>query len=176
MNIEKIEDAYAANAYVKNKLIATVEKLSDEQALRSSDPAVWSAQHLVEHIAMVEEGILRICDKLLSKAEADGLTGDGACKLSDDFKLKTAKAADEKLSAPAFVHPTGSPTIAESLAKLNENDEKFIALKERFEQFDGTTHKFPHPLFGDISAQEWLVLRGGHAARHTRQIEARLAG
>jgi hypothetical protein len=176
MKIESIEDAYTANAYVKGKLIATVEKLSDEQALMSNDPAVWSAQHLVEHIAMVDEGILRICDKLLSKAETEGLTGDGTCKVSDDFTSKTAKAADEKLSAPAFVHPTGSPTIAESLAKLNENEEKFQTLKERFEQFDGTIHKFPHPLFGDISAQEWLVLRGGHAARHIRQIEARLAG
>jgi hypothetical protein len=175
MQIENIEDAYTANAYIKGKLTATVEKLSDEQASRSSDAAVWSAQHLVEHIAIVDEGILRICDKLLSKAEADGLTGDGSCKLSNEFKTKTAQAADEKLTAPEFVHPTGSPTIAESLAKLNENDQNFQALKERFEKFDGSTHKFPHPLFGDISAHEWLVLRGGHAARHIRQIEARLA-
>jgi Protein of unknown function (DUF1569). len=175
MNIEKIEDAYAANAYVTNKLIATVEKLSEEQAVRSDDPAVWSAQHLVEHVAMVDEGILRICDKLLSKAEAAGLTSDGGCTLSENFRSKTVSAADEKLTAPEFVHPTGSPTIAQSLAKLHENEEKFQAMRSRFEQFDGTTHKFPHPLFGDMSAHEWLVLRGGHAARHLKQVVSRLA-
>lgn len=175
MKIEKIADAYAANEYVKNKLIATVGKLSDEQALRSADAAVWNAQQLVEHITMVDEGILRICDKLLSKAEAEGLTSDGACKLSDEFKMKTANAADEKIAAPAFVQPTGTTKIADSLTKLNETDEKFMALRERFENFDGSKHKFPHPLFGDLSANEWLVLRGGHAARHIRQIEARLA-
>ncbi len=175
MKIEKIADAYAANEYVKTKLIATVEKLSDEQALRSQDTAVWNAQQLVEHIAMVDEGILRICDKLLSKAEAEGLTADGACSLSDEFKMKTAKAAEEKFVAPAFVHPTGTTSIADSLTKLNETDEKFEALRELFENFDGSKHKFPHPLFGDLSANEWLVLRGGHAARHIRQIESRLA-
>lgn len=175
MKIETIEDAYTANAYIKNKLTAAVEKLSDEQALRSNDPAVWNAKHLVEHIAIVDEGILRICDKLLSRAEAAGLTSDGRCQLSDEFKTKTATAADEKLTAPDFVHPTGSPTIADSLAKLEETDEKFQALRDRFERFDGVKHKFPHPIFGDISAHEWLILRGGHAARHLRQIEARLA-
>ena len=175
MKIEKIEDAYAANEYVKNKLIATVEKLTDEQALRSSDAAVWNAQQLVEHITMVDETIFRICDKLLSTAEAEGLTADGACKLSDEFKAKTANAAEEKFVAPAFAHPTGTLSIADSLMKLNETDEKFRALKARFEQFDGSKHKFPHPLFGDLSANEWLVLRGGHAARHIRQIGRRLA-
>lgn len=175
MKIEKIEDAYAANEYVKNKLIATVEKLTDEQALRSQDSAVWNAQQLVEHITMVDEGIFRVCDKLLSKAEAEGLTADGSCELSDGFKMKTANAAREKFVAPAFVHPTGSTSIADSLTKLCETDEKFAALKVRFENFDGSKHKFPHPLFGDLSANEWLVLRGGHAARHIRQIEARLA-
>jgi quinolinate synthase len=158
MRIEKIEDAYTANEYVKNKLIATVSNLSDEQALRSNNAAVWNAKQLVEHIAMVDEGILRICDKLLSKAEAEGLTADGACELSDEFKLKTANAAEEKYVAPAFVHPSGTTAIADSLAKLNETDEKFMALKARFEQFDGAAHKFPHPLFGDLSANEWLVL------------------
>jgi hypothetical protein len=124
---------------------------------------------------MVDETIFRICDKLLSKAEAEGLTADGACQLSDEFKSKTANAAEEKFVAPAIAHPTGTPSIADSLVKLNETDEKFRALKARFEQFDGSKHKFPHPMFGDLSANEWLVLRGGHAARHLRQIEARLA-
>lgn len=174
MKIEKIEDAYTANEYVRNKLVATVEKLSDELALRSADVAVWNAQQLVEHITIVDEGILRICDKLLSKAEAEGLTANGACELSDEFKMKTANAAEEKFVAPDFVRPTGAISIADSLKKLSETDEKFKALKERFENFDGIKHKFPHPLFGDLSANEWLVLRGGHAARHIRQIEARL--
>ena len=38
------------------------------------------------------------------------------------------------------------------------------------------THKFPHPFFGELSATEWLVLLGGHEARHTAQIERILSG
>jgi hypothetical protein len=37
--------------------------------------------------------------------------------------------------------------------------------------FDGDTHKFPHPYFGPLSAVEWLVLLGGHEARHLQQIK-----
>jgi hypothetical protein len=119
---------------------------------------------------MVDEGIVRICSKLLSKAEADGLPNDGSVSISAAFMQNTAKAVEEKLKAPDIVEPRAGNTIKDSIANLEINDAVLKELRQKFESIDGTEHKFPHPYFGDLSAQEWLVLRGGHEMRHIRQI------
>ena len=55
---------------------------------------------------------------------------------------------------------------------MAESQKAMADLLPAFEAFDGSSYKFPHPAFGDMSAQEWLALRGGHEARHLKQIEA----
>ena len=80
-----------------------------------------------------------------------------------------------KVEAPAFVQPTGARTVSESLAKLDQNAEQVEQLRGLFETVDATELKFPHPFFGDISAHEWLSLKGGHEMRHIKQIEKVLA-
>jgi len=76
-----------------------------------------------------------------------------------------------KVEAPERVQPTGEATVAQSLAKMDETSKTFDSLRSDLEEFDLSHHKFPHPFFGDITAAEWLVLAGGHEARHTKQIE-----
>ncbi len=61
-------------------------------------------------------------------------------------------------------------TIAESLAKLDENRRQLEELRPIFESVECSDFKFPHPAFGDISAHEWLALIGGHEIRHIEQI------
>ena len=84
---------------------------------------------------------------------------------------KGKEIAGMKVNAPEFVQPTGAKSIAESLAKLDENTEQLEHLRTLFESVDGTELKFPHPFFGDISAHEWLSLKGAHELRHIKQIE-----
>jgi len=74
------------------------------------------------------------------------------------------------VEAPERVQPTGDVSIADSIAKLEENRKKFEEIKPQFEMFGGNGETFPHPFFGDITAVEWLVMAGGHESRHTRQI------
>lgn len=171
MKLKTIEEVYNANDHVRGKLIATVSRLSVEQVTAVPNGDGWPVQKIVEHISIVDEGIIRICAKLLSKAEAEGLTSSGDAVVSDEFRQQWGDIANIKLQAPDFVQPTGERTIAESLEKLTEHDQRLNEMRERFEMIDGTRHKFPHPFFGDLSAHEWLVLRGGHEMRHLRQIE-----
>ena len=168
MNYATLNEAYAANDEIRRKLTETVGVLTEEQLDARPDGEKWSVKQIVEHVAMVNDGVGRICSKLLSKAEAAGHPANGF-SMSPAFLEKAMGSVDAKLEAPEMVHPVGMP-IADSLSKLDAATEALKLLREKFEKFDGIGPKFPHPYFGDLSAQEWFVLSGAHEGRHLRQI------
>jgi DinB superfamily len=173
MNYQKISEIYEANDKIRAKLKETVSGLTDEQASFLPEGAKWSAANVVEHISMVETGITRIFGKLLSEAQAKGgnPTG-GEAKISEEFLQKLAWGREQKFEAPERVHPSGGLSIAESLAKLDENRQTLEELRPLFESVECSEFKFPHPAFGPLTAHEWLALLGGHETRHIKQIEA----
>jgi hypothetical protein len=169
MEIKTIADIYRINAEIREKTLRTLTGISESKAKVLPAGEKWNIAEIVEHVSMVDEGMTRICAKLLAKAEAAAQFSNGEVNISASFTEKTTEAFRVKLEAPEFVHPTGEVSITDSISKLNENDAVLSGLRVKFETFDSRTHTFPHPYFGDLSAQEWLALRGGHEARHLRQ-------
>lgn len=169
MQFESIADIYCVNDKIRDKLVATLAPLTEEQTTSLPEGEKWTIAQIVEHISMVSGGIHRICAKLLSKAEAAGNLSDGTIDLSV-LAAKSADSLERKLEAPEFVHPTGEKSVANSLETLNEIRSGLLGLQPLFEKYDGNSARFPHPYFGDLSALEWLALAGGHESRHTRQI------
>ena len=170
MNYTSIDEAYSANQAIRDKFKAAVSAFSEDQINALPEGEKWTIRQIVEHVSMVSEGVIHICGKLLSKAESDNRLSNGKFTVSNSFVEKGVEIVDVKLEAPERVHPVAGATIDESFAKLDAAREMADELRERFEKFDGTQAKFPHPYFGDLSAQEWLVLHGAHEARHLRQI------
>ena len=111
------------------------------------------------------------------KAQEEGKTSDGKIRLSESFVegVKRAALEEQKFEAPEVVAPTDGQTITESLAALESVSETLEKLRSLFDTVNGTEHTFPHPYFGPMSAQDWLVLLGSHETRHTIQIEKILA-
>ncbi|NNE98222.1 MAG: DinB family protein [Pyrinomonadaceae bacterium] len=173
MNFEHVADVYAANAAARTRLVITVSELSGEQADLPTENGKWTVSGIVEHLAKVGDGMSRICYKLLSKAEEEGKTSDGTINLSANFIDGVKKLATEKqrLEAPEVVQPGGSQSIEESLENLKNVANQLDAMRPLFETVDGSELRFPHPYFGPMSAQDWLVLLGLHETRHTDQIE-----
>ena len=175
MDYQTIDEIYEGNDKIRTRLKQLVETIPAEKATALPEDEKWTVAQIVEHIAIVDEGALRICSKLLTKAQAAGQTSDGSVVITDNFRQKGSEIAGMKVEAPEFVRPTGSKTIAESITKLDETAQRIEELRELFTSVNGTELKFPHPFFGDISAQEWLALKGGHEMRHIKQIEKVLA-
>jgi hypothetical protein len=175
MKYETIEEIYAGNERVRNRLHDLLSKLTPEQATALPEDEKWTIAQIVEHISIVDENTIKICAKLLKKAQEDGQASDGKATMSDSFLAGGQKIAGIKVEAPSIVQPTGDMTIDDSLAKLEATAERARELRDLFETIGGTEHKFPHPFFGDISAHEWLALKGGHEMRHIKQIEKVLA-
>lgn len=171
MNYRSIEEVYNANIAVRNNFKETVSSYSSEQLEALPQGEKWSVKQIVEHVSLVNAGAVRICAKLLSKAESANRLSSGEFRISNTFIEKGIEVVDVKLEAPEFVHPVHGASIEESFSKLDENLRLINSLREKFEIFDGIEAKFPHPYFGDLSAQEWLVLSGAHEARHLKQIK-----
>lgn len=171
MNHQTIAEVYAANDRIRTAFKETAAGISEAQSAALPEDEKWTLSQLVEHVSIVDEGMMRICAKLLGKAEAAGKAADGSVKISDGFLSKGAEVANIKVEAPDFVKPVNGTSIAESVAKLDANNEALNALGEKFEKFDCAEFTFPHPFFGDLTAHEWLVLRGAHEARHLKQIK-----
>ena len=171
MNYQTISEIYEANDKIRENLKGLLANLTDEQINALPDGEKWTVAAFVEHISIVDEGITRITAKLLGEAKANGKTADGAAKFSDEFEQKISAGRDAKFEAPERVRPTGTKTIAESLAKMDETRKSLEELRPMFESVECADFTFPHPAFGELTAHEWLTLIGGHEARHLRQLE-----
>ncbi|MGI8638933.1 MAG: DinB family protein [Pyrinomonadaceae bacterium] len=171
MNNQTIADIYATNDKVREQFKQMIGNLPDEKANFLPDGDKWSIAHLVEHIAIVEEGMTKISAKLLTQAQTEGKKSDGRANLSENFAKKAVEARTLKFEAPDRVRPTGKQTIAESLARMEENRKKLEELRPLFESVECSDFKFPHPFMGELNANEWLTLVGAHKARHLKQLE-----
>ncbi len=171
MSNQTIADIYMANDNIRAKLKETIAKLNDEQLAFLPDGEKWTIAHIVEHIAIVQDGMTRISAKLLAQAQSAGKKSNGEVILTDNFAKKAVEARQLKFEAPDIVHPTGKLTINESLAKMEENRQNLEKLRPLFESVECADYKFPHPFMGQLTAHEWLTLVGGHEARHLAQIE-----
>ena len=174
MNNRTIGGIYANNDQIREQTKQLVASITDEQATALPDGEKWTIAQIVEHIAIVQDGMAKISTKLLTQAQAAGKSADGAARLSENFMTKAAEAKQLKFEAPDRVHPTGTQTVGESLAKMDETREVLEDLRPLFESVECSDFKFPHPFMGDLTAHEWLTLVGGHEARHLRQISNRL--
>ncbi len=175
MRYASIADIYAANREIRERLLTLLSTVSPDEAQLRPDEGGWNAAEIAEHVGIVGNGMGRICSRLVDAAERDGKPADGELALGEKFRAILRSMGSRKAEAPDMVLPTGSMSIGDSISKLDAAEELFAGLRERFEKYDLSQAKFPHPLFGDLNATEWLVLLGLHESRHTDQIE-RLLG
>ena len=176
MNYKTIDEIYAANGVVREKFSHVVGSLSDELAGSLPDGEKWSIAQIVEHVSLVNDGTMRICSRLLTKARDAGASSSGEISISENFLKRGSEIEQMKVTAPDRVAPTNGRTIAESLAKMEETTRQLEELRPLFETHHSPEFTFSHPFFGDICAQEWLVLSGAHEARHLKQIQRILEG
>ncbi len=175
MNYQTIEEIYAANDKIRERLNAVLEGISEETANALPEDEKWSIAKIVEHLSMVESGMMKICSKLLSAAKESGATAGGEARITGEFLQKLGGVKDVKVEAPEMVVPSGQKSIAESLAVMKENRVKLNEMRNLFDSVGCADFTFPHPAFGKLNSNEWLALIGGHEARHTAQIERLLA-
>jgi DinB superfamily len=155
------------------RLTSSVEGLGEGQEHFRPAPERWSIADIIEHLSLAEASSLKLFDKLLQKAEAEGRTRDA----SDPFApVSIAEQAEsrrgEKFQSPDRIRPTGEVPLADSLRSLRDTLAAIHDLRPRVERAVCTDAHFPHPAFGPLNLYQWLLFTAFHEERHLAQIEA----
>lgn len=158
----------------EERTIDALEKLTDEQLKFKPAPNKWSVLEVAEHISLAEDEIF------------GGVKGAIAAGVNPDWEAKTkGKSAflekalldrSHKVQAPEKLVPQGKMSREEVIAKLKEVRGKTI----RFTQttrlpLKSYTFDHPAPIFGTLSAYQWLELIALHNMRHNLQIDEVMA-
>jgi len=154
----------------RERLIMTVEGLSEAQ--RNFRPAEdgWSAADCVEHLAVIEAGALKLVQAAVQTPPQPSQEPDVPGK--DRLILETVPSRDVPIKGPAALMPSGRWPEFEELMR------QFEAARERTLRFAAVTqadlrcHFLPHPVLGVLDCYQWLLLIAAHSERHVRQIEA----
>lgn len=174
MEFKTIDEIYVVNKKVGDRFREFANSVTDAEAHTELDGEPWTLAALIEHVAMVEAGIAKMCSRMIGGAKEQGTPSDGSFRISDGFSASMAENAGAKFEAPERVRPTGGVAIAESLARLDASSAEINAMKGDLEAYDVSAFTFPHPYFGPLNAAEWVMLSGGHVARHHAQAAAML--
>jgi hypothetical protein len=168
---------------MRERLYQRVEGLTDDEARARPEPDAWTPAEIVEHLSLIEGRLLQMMTMMLMKAESGNAEGANAAAPSEvPFKFKPftldefiERARGEKFVAPEAVAPSGTLSLADSLAKLRRSRAELKALRPRIEALDLSSVTYPHPAFGPLNFYQWLAFIGLHEGRHLRQVETVLA-
>src|SRR5581483_7974033 len=133
---------------------------------------VWSVAEIIEHLSMAEGRMLALINNLLGQ-EAAVAASAGSSGSAISIQVMTERAA-EKFTAPAFLQPTGSVPLSESLAKLRQSRAALLGLRPRVEATDYSHVTYPHPVFGPLNLYQWLAAVEFHECKHLDQLQTYL--
>ena len=168
MNAQPERDKAAAYLQeTRTRFLKSIEGVSEAQWKFKPSPTVWSIAEVAEHIAISESTLLSLIqDKMLAMPPAKPEE-----KVSDEQMLQGVLDRTSKFQAPEVLRPTNKWATKDALVK------DFNAARDKTIEFVKTTkedlrgHAAPHPVFKSLDTHQWLLLIGGHSARHTAQIE-----
>ena len=171
MIYHNIADILAANEQARERFMAAVSNLTEAQVNFRPDENQWTIAEIVEHVSIVNDGVLRITHKLLKEAELAPKPPKTDLNLGHTSLDENGQQHPGPFHAPDRVRPQGVARIEDSLAKMRTSLDGFAEIQSRLEAVDLSEQVFPHPALGPINAYQWMVLLGEHEDRHSGQIE-----
>ena len=172
MAYKSVAEILEAIDETRARLRQRVDGLSPAQEKFRSSPDAWSIAEIIEHLTIFEERMSRLFAMMVRKAEAAGVEAGGQSFRPVSLDHITERSLKEKYTAPEMVRPSGSVTVADSLARLLRSRAELHELRPQIESRDLSSMTYPHPAFGPLDLYQWLALIGMHEDRHLRQIES----
>ena len=148
------------------RFLASFADVAEDNCRCRPADGCWSILDCVEHIAAAESLMLKLLQGPRSPRPADAPNREQAFLDRMGTRLRKAEA-------PESGRPTGRFATLEAARKQFE-DSRADAIRfaeQNTEDLRATEVTHPHPLMGNVSACEMLIVMAKHAERHALQIE-----
>jgi hypothetical protein len=149
----------------RSALTAALSGVSEDLASRAPSPEKWSILQCVEHLAVVEENLLA---RVAAAQPSDAPPLDPRRET-----LLATRALDRTRprQAPEAALPTGRfLTLSAALQHFNQARGRTIHFVEQCTD-DLRRRRTTHPIIGDVTCHEVLLIIAAHPLRHVQQIE-----
>lgn len=151
------------NEEARKKLLDTVNGLSDEELNWKASEDEWSIRQVLEHLYLMEGSVAKAIQSQLTKGEPHETA---------DKPIERTVDRSTKVEAPDFATPSESfATAAELKDKLNASHTLLQQLEDTTPSEQLKERSYPHPVFGDMSLDQWIPFVGYHELRHIEQIQ-----
>jgi hypothetical protein len=153
----------------RKEFLAAIDGVTEEQWKWKPAPERWSVGETAEHIVLAEALLFGTVKGAI--AAPPNPAWEEKTKGKTEFIERVMAPRLGKATAPEPIVPSGKMTqaqVRETFLKQRVEIEKFaketqIALKEY-------TAEHPFPVFGTLSAYQWLIYAPLHTERHDKQI------
>lgn len=151
-------------------LRAAVEAVPPDRRGERPAPDRWSVAEVLEHLAMVENAVLKVCTRELAAAREAGLPHETETT-SVIETLPPEKVANRERAwvAPDRLLPKGVDAST-AWTSLEHTRVRFNDFVRSCDGFALAQVSFPHPALGPLNMYQWLLFAAGHQARHAAQI------
>jgi hypothetical protein len=137
---------------------------------RAPVPGRWSTAACIEHLAIVGQLVAHRLTTNVASARAAGLGRETSTDpILPQVNVSRVLNRNTKVNAPDPIQPTGLSADAAWTAI----EKSGAALSDAVAAADGLALdgvSWPHPLFGPLTAYQWIAFHGAHEARHAAQI------
>jgi len=159
----------------KNALVGSTRDLSGDEWRHKPSPEAWSIAENVEHLAIVENGLLRGLQKMATEPAApEDQLALAAGK--EDLIVRAVPIRNRKVKGPPEASPRGEYSDPAALVT------RFCEVRDRTIAYANSTadplrtRLLPHFVFGPLDGFQWLIFFAAHTERHRQQIEEVKAG
>lgn len=150
----------------QQRFLRSFAGVSDEQSRRRPAEGSWSVMETVEHLTAAEKLMLLRLTTTRRPRTA------GAPNREAVF-LERMGSRSRKVEAPESARPIGRfASLAEAAEHFKAARETAMCfVEESTEDLRATEVTHPHPLVGDVSSYEMVLIIAKHAERHALQID-----
>ena len=148
----------------RDRLLEEINLLPFEELNRQPTSTTWSIAQICHHLFLAEISFTKAISYGLKKV-------DGKKAVSKPIHL--VADATKKYQAPDIVVPSDDQFELQQLIEmLAESRKTFLEVFNRIEDKTILAEKsVKHPVFGDLSLDQWVELLEVHESRHIEQIK-----
>jgi len=148
----------------RNRYLCAFHGVLDSSSTWRRTPGTWSILECAEHVAVAEEQMLRVWEKLAESGSSGPAKDSGNPAPGHDRTRKN--------KAPERSEPKGRcDSLFEALERFRSARDRTLQFAESISVEELRAKVVPHPLAGTLDGYQLLTLMAVHPERHALQVE-----